>query len=280
MFRRQLVIIAGSLLLAVLGCGGPADDSAVTTDKSPVAEPSAPATLNAAPKSTSSGTPQPAGDKPSAAVGTSSTSGSLHGIVTFQGALPAPRVIQATKDPEVCSAGEGEVQHVVVKDGRLAGAIMELSVKGDDLPEFKSPENGFVIRQKDCRFSPRLLVAYSGAELVVYNDDRVSHNVNTGAWNLLQAPGSEPIREPITFGGNSFTRVTCNIHNWMETWVYVARSPFYAVSDDKGEFLIEGIPPGTRIRGVLTHATLGKQRVFVDVEAGKTTEKNFVFEGE
>lgn len=207
-----------------------------------------------------------------------SDTGSFRGVVTFKGDVPNPRVIQATKDPEYCSAGEGEVQDVVVKNGKLAGAVVEITVKGEDLPEFVAPEDGFVIRQKDCRFEPRLVVAYSGAELVVYNDDKVEHNVNTGGWNLLQSPGSAAIRQRVNYGGVPFMRVTCNIHSWMESWVYLAKSPFYAASDEKGEFVIEGIPVGTKLRGTITHSTLGKQRFTIDVEATKPAQKTFVFE--
>jgi len=72
--------------------------------------------------------------------------------------------------------------------------------------------------------------------------------------------------------------VTCNIHSWMESWVYVARSPFYAASNEDGEFLIEGIPAGTKIRGTVTHAVLGKQRFTANIESGVTAEMNFEFE--
>lgn len=204
--------------------------------------------------------------------------GVFRGTVTFKGKLPEPQVIQATKDPEFCSAGEGEVYDVVVKDGKLSGAVVEITVRGENLPAFEPPNEGFVIRQKGCLFTPRLLVAYDGAELVVHNDDKVSHNVNSGLWNLLQGPGADPIRQKITFGGNPFTRVTCNIHSWMESWVYVARSPFCVASNVTGSFVIKNIPAGTRIRGTISHATLGKQRFTVDIEAGGTTEKNFEFE--
>ncbi len=253
------------LLIGMSGCGG-------TTEESP---PSG----NAPPASNDSVAAAPVEPEVAAPTGeVSKGTGTLHGVITFKGDVPAPRVIQATKDPEVCSAGEGEAQDVNVKDGKLFGAVIELSIRGKDLPDFQPPADGFVLRQKDCRFAPRLLVAYDGAELVVHNDDKVPHNVNTGQWNLLQSPSGDPITQPITFGGNSFMRVTCNIHSWMESWVYVARSPFYAASNESGEFMIEGIPAGTKIRGTVTHSTLGRQKFFVDIKAGDTTEQNFEFE--
>lgn len=202
-------------------------------------------------------------------------SGSLAGVISFEGELPPPRIIQATKDPEVCMKGEAKVQDVRVKEGKLAGTVVELTVRGADVG-MEPPPDGFVIRQKNCRFTNPTLVAYDGAELTIYNDDPIQHNVNSGQWNQIQGPGPDPIRQKINFSGVPFVRVTCNIHNWMETWVYVAQSEFHAVSGDDGSFRIDGIPPG-RYRGTVIHPTLGRQRLSVVIEAGQTHEESFVF---
>lgn len=203
--------------------------------------------------------------------------GTLEGVVLFKGDPPAPRKIQITKDEEICSAGEGEVQDVVVKDGKLVGAVIELSVRGQ-VPDFNTPEGGFVIRQKDCRFSPRQLVAFNGAMLTVYNDDKVAHNVNTGSWNLLQSPGSDPIQQEITYQGSPWTRVTCNIHSWMESWVYVARSPYYAVTDENGAYRIDGIPVGVKIRGTVSHPALRTKRFDVTASVDAIAGRSFEFD--
>ena len=269
------------MLLTVAGCGDAKQGTSVSqkvaatdevasgadeaTDKEPNADSAEAATTSAVEAA-------PASDDVSA-------TGTLTGVITFEGKIPDPRTIQATKDAEFCSAGEGDVQDVNVKDGKLSGAIIEMTVKGKDLPDFIAPRDGFVLRQKDCRFSPRLLVAYDGAELTVYNDDKVEHNVNTGSWNLLQSPGSDAIKEKIGYQGTPFARVTCNIHSWMESWVYVARSPFYAATSEDGTYKIEGIPAGTKINGTVMHSVLGKQRFTAEIKAGETTTMDFVFEG-
>ncbi len=264
LFQPLLVVT----LTAVVGCNDSAPDPVAVAP-----EPSKPSES----ASVSSGPETPADDSPAKPANEIET-GSLSGVVRFVGELPPPRLIQANKDPEICSAGEEEVQDVSVKDGFLSGAVIEITVKGDDLPDFVTPGDGFVLRQKDCRFSPRMLLAWDGAELTVYNDDKVEHNVNTGGWNLLQSPGSDPITQKVHYGGNPFTRVTCNIHGWMETWVYVARSPFCTVSADDGSFTIENIPAGSTLRGTVTHSALGKQRFKIDIAAGESTTQDFVFE--
>lgn len=261
-------------LILIGGCSGEsADNDAKVSDPAPQTSTDDPATSTTA-------TEDPVVTEPSETTskeptkGTTET-GTLTGVVTFEGELPPPRTIQATKDPDICMKGEGEVQDVHVKDGKLAGAVVELSVRGAK-GNTEPPKDGFVIRQKDCRFTNPTIVAYDGAELTIYNDDPIQHNVNSGQWNQIQGPGPDPIKQKINFSGVPFLRVTCNIHNWMETWVYVAQSKFHAISGEDGKFKIEGVPPG-KYRGYVIHPTLGKQRLSVTIEAGQTQEESFVF---
>lgn len=39
-------------------------------------------------------------------------------------------------------------------------------------------------------------------------------------------------------------RVDCDLHPWMRAWVVVAEHPFYAVTNDQGEFILNHVPPG------------------------------------
>ena len=257
-------------LLLVAGCSGDSvDDDAKVSDPVPQAPADDPATIN-------TDAEEPAEtERPTTPGETPAETGTLAGVISFEGELPPPRVIQATKDTDICMKGEGAVQDVRVKDGKLAGAVVELSVRGAR-GSMDSPKDGFVIRQKDCRFTNPTIVAYDGAELTIYNDDPIQHNVNSGQWNQIQGPGPDPIKQKINFSGVPFLRITCNIHNWMETWVYVAQSKFHAISGEDGTFKIDGIPPG-KYRGYVIHPTLGKQRVSVTIAAGQIQEESFVF---
>ena len=263
-------------LIFIGGCSGEAvDNDAKVSDpvpQAPADDSSTTITITETETSAVSEPPEVTDKEP---VKVAAETGTLAGVITFEGELPPPRIIQATKDPGICMKGEAEVQDVHVKDGKLSGAVVELSVRGAK-GDIKPPQDGFVIRQKDCRFTNPTIVAYDGAELTIYNDDPVQHNVNSGQWNQIQGPGLDPIKQKINFSGVPFLRVTCNIHNWMETWVYVAQSKFHAVSGEDGKFEIAGLPPG-KYRGYVIHPTLGKQRLSVAVEAGQTHEESFVF---
>lgn len=281
-FRLAIVVAA---LLSIVGCGGDGNNksndagsgSTATASTDSVDSPKVDAkTTDAKPDSQASVT---ANSGKSDAVAKAAAPGTLTGVITFAGDLPAPRKIQATKDTAVCMKGAGDVQDVVVADGKLHGVVVELTVPKSTPLDLKwnDPVEGYVIRQKDCRFSPRLIVLHDGAEIGVFNDDSVQHNINAETFNVVQSPSKTPITTTMKYAGVSFVRVTCNIHNWMETWVYVAQTPLYAASGEDGQFKIEGIPPG-KYRGLATHPTLGKQRFNVEIKADEATTQDFVFE--
>ena len=38
--------------------------------------------------------------------------------------------------------------------------------------------------------------------------------------------------------------LTCDRHDFMENWLYVVKNPYYAISDELGNFEIDQVPPG------------------------------------
>ncbi|MEM7314600.1 MAG: hypothetical protein AAF497_15750, partial [Planctomycetota bacterium] len=185
----------------------------------------------------------------------------LKGRITLKGTPPKPRKIQITKDPEICSAnGTTLVDTEVGKDGAVANVVVVIEkVQPEDGKswEWNHPKSGYVMRQKNCSFKPYTLVIPRGENLTVHNDDPVSHNVNTGEWNVMQAAGSEPIVKPVN--SKRPLRIGCNVHSWMEGWIYPIDNPFFAMTDKKGNFEIINVPPG-KYRVVAWHSNLGRKR--------------------
>ena len=194
----------------------------------------------------------------------------VSGRVTYAGPSIAPRKLQIIKDEEICGKGVTQIVDVeVADDGGLANAIVEL--QGVKPPEsgwqWDAPADGYAIRQKNCSFEPHMLVMPNGSELVVYNDDPVAHNVNTGQFNQMQPGGAGPIKKQIR--SRRPIRVTCNIHNWMEGWIYPAQSPYYAVSDKEGSFSfpVADVPTG-KYRVTAWHPLLGKKKLNIALGGG------------
>jgi plastocyanin len=102
------------------------------------------------------------------------------------------------------------------------------------------------IRQKDLRFDPDFVVVPVGTTIAFENLDQEIHNIHsrsktnrfdTGAHMpdtitrvTLKNPGAVPLR--------------CRTHETMRGLVYVAPSPYFAVTDERGGFRITGVPHG------------------------------------
>lgn len=191
----------------------------------------------------------------------------LSGRITLDGAIPSPRKIQITKDAATCGAA-GTVQDVAGEEGGVGNVVIEIGGMKSDTPwNWTEPKEGYAIRQKDCQFTPNMIVVPIGKNISVFNDDPIGHNVNTGAWNQMQPAGPDPIVKPVE--EKTPVKIVCNIHSWMEGWICPVQSPFYAVTDMKGNFEIKDVPPG-KYRITIWHPYLGRKNERVTIEPGKS----------
>ncbi len=265
---RQTWLAIFAIGLFTIGCGPAETKPAKPTPAS------TPAEAPADDKDTSAET-DPAGDKKGEEAQSASTGGAdLSGRVTLKGKIPPPRKLSITKDVETCGAVD-TIQDIEGTDGGVANVVIEVKgVKGDDWT-FKKPADGYVLRQKDCQFKPNLVVIPVGEDISVFNDDPVGHNVNTGDWNQMQPAGKTPIVKPVE--SKAPTKIGCNIHSWMEAWIYPVQNPYFAVTDAKGNFKIEGVPPG-KYRVNIWHAALGRKTARLTLESGKAAKLDHEYE--
>jgi len=104
------------------------------------------------------------------------------------------------------------------------------------------------VDQRQCVFVPRVVVVPVGGTVEFLNSDRLLHNLHSASggdnptFNRTQPKGRAI---PIAFRRPEIIRIDCDLHPWMRAWVVVAEHPFYAMSNDKGEFTLENVPPGT-----------------------------------
>ncbi len=266
--RMQKIFLGLATLAFLVGCEQP--PPANEAGRGPTSK-AATASASSAPASTTTAHSGLPANDPSVAV--------LTGRIRMRGTAPPPRRIQVTKDPEICRAAGRAVEDVILgKDAGVVDVVVEvqgIEPASGALWKWNATETGYEIHQRDCGFSPAMLVIPNGADLRVYNDDPVAHNVNTGAWNEMQPAGASPIVKPVS--GRSPIKIGCNIHNWMEGWIYPAQSPLYAITDADGMYRIEGIPAG-RYRVSVWHPYLGKKRERLQFEAGTVTTWDYAYE--
>jgi plastocyanin len=104
--------------------------------------------------------------------------------------------------------------------------------------------------QRDHEFVPRVLAVRSGQPVEFTNSDPANHNVRTSSsqrfneFNIFTGmDGTYTHRFAVDARGRP-VRVGCDIHPWMRGWIYVFDHPWFAVTDERGGFRIDGVPPG------------------------------------
>lgn len=104
-----------------------------------------------------------------------------------------------------------------------------------------------VLEQRNMAFFPRVLVVQVGTVVEFPNRDRVLHNVfsfhNGKKFDLGVYPTGSLKR--VTFDQPGLSRLLCNIHPHMTGYVMAVDSPYFALSDDAGRFVIRDVPTGT-----------------------------------
>lgn len=110
------------------------------------------------------------------------------------------------------------------------------------------PKEPVVFDQPCCRYIPHVAVARVGQTVQIKNSASIPHNAqwtsaNNGEFNPLLAAGGKKDVDPLVAERNVIT-LGCTIHPWMKAYLKVVDSPYYAVTDEKGEFKIKDIPPG------------------------------------
>jgi hypothetical protein len=239
-------------------------------------------------------------------------SGTLKGKITLKGGDPTAALEELTKrlraeidkkpdDKSVCMAGnpaEVTEQTYRIGDNKQVGNVVVWVLPPDRNSFFKVDEKEVAeakshpveIDQPHCAFLPHVAVAFAGyadpknprkivptdQKVIAVNNAKISHNTNIKGGpqnpgeNKLLKPGEkieatlQPERSPIN--------ITCNIHPWMNAYVWPLGTPYATVSrsdtapkeqrverkDDKfGTYEIKNLPTGHKVRVVAWHEKSG-----------------------
>jgi hypothetical protein len=115
------------------------------------------------------------------------------------------------------------------------------------------------ITQPCCMFVARVTAARVGDTLVVNNPATIVHNFlwpseNNGQFNQnVAANGTWKLPNPLVAEASPI-QFKCTVHPWMTGYVRIFDHPYYAVTDDEGNFEIKNAPVG-KFRIVYWHET-------------------------
>jgi plastocyanin len=143
--------------------------------------------------------------------------------------------------------------------------------------EFTPPAENVHMSQKNMVFSPHILPVLNGTTVDFTNDDTVAHNVFSppGAalrFNLgLYGVG---VTKTVTFDALGEVPLLCNVHPEMVAYVIVLQNPYFALTDNAGNFEIRNVPAGT-YKLAIWHEKLESASKEVVIEAGKPVAVEF-----
>jgi plastocyanin len=198
--------------------------------------------------------------------------------------VPAPVKIDMSMDP-VCSmmGGDNFAEQYAVHDGKLGNVYVYIKsgpaaamLAGGPTP---AP---VVLDQVGCKYVPHVIAVVRGGSVEFRNSDSTMHNIHTmptvpGSQqiDISQGPKGAPQRKQFN-KPEEMIPVRCNNHPWMNAFINVSATPFFAVTDKDGHFSISGLPPGTYTLAAV-HEKLGEQTITITVEPKGTAKADFSY---
>ena|SRR5215212_3038295 len=209
----------------------------------------------------------------------------LTGTISVNGPIPKPLRIDMTADPVCVDLNpQPETEWLITNDNKLVNAFVYIK-NGDPLQayRFELPVSEVVLQRKNCQYSPRVLGLRVGQRLVIPNNDPTQHNTHptpklNQEWNQTQPPQSSPLIKTFT-RPEVLIPFKCNQHPWEKAYVSVLDHPFFAVTDEIGNFEIRGLPAGAYTL-VVWHEKLGEQEREITVVDGESRRIDFTFKTE
>ena len=135
--------------------------------------------------------------------------------------------------------------------GKVSGvsgkSVVYLDAAGKTFP---APTQEPVMDQKGLLFQPHVMVVQAGTTVQFLNSDSVQHNVfwpsvagdKKASHNLGTWPKGE--KKAFKFDKPGVVPLLCNVHPEMGGYIVVSPSPYFAETDDAGNYTIKDVPDG------------------------------------
>lgn len=206
----------------------------------------------------------------------------LEGTITVAGKIPSGKKLDMIADPVCVELNQDPIWQPILVNGDKLQDVVVFVKKGEPLEiyRFEQPSSQVVLEHQNCQYSPHVFGIRVGQQLVVNNRDMTHHNThpvpkNNQEWNQTQPAGGAPLVKSFVRPEVPFL-IKDNQHPWEKSYVGVFSHPFFAVSDEFGNFQIRGLPPGTYTL-VAWHETLAQQDVEVTLVPGEIRKIDFTF---
>ena len=170
----------------------------------------------------------------------------------------------------------GEIKGHVTASGIRSSANIAVYIGAISGKTFTPPAKHAIMDQKNLKFVPHVLVVLKGTTVDFVNSDSTLHNVfwpelggkrklarNLGTWPKGQ-------HKSFTFDNLGAAPLLCHVHPEMSGYLVVVPTPYFAVTNAEGDYVIKDVPAGKYT--LKTWSEQGKPLTqSVNVGAGVTT---------
>lgn len=170
--------------------------------------------------------------------------GVLVGRVRLAGEPPKAEPLTVRKNTDVCGEHKPSQALVVGPTGGVRGTVVAF----EGVERGKRPPD-LELDNAKCLFVPHVSAVMAGAKVRIRNTDPVLHNTHGYLDRLTVFNIALPTKDQVVDVSQRIKKpgvieVVCDAHTHMRAWIVVRENPYFAVTDDNGQFRIDEIPPG------------------------------------
>lgn len=147
-----------------------------------------------------------------------------------------------------------------------AAVVLELPAGNPPLRQARA-----VIQQQEREFMPYLTIVQTGTAVEFPNRDPFKHHIYSfspvKAFEIKLYAGKP--EKPVVFDKPGKVVLGCNIHDWMEAYVLVVDTPYFAKTGKDGRIHLDHVPSG-QYRMRIWHPRLQSDLVVRDITLGKS----------
>ncbi len=198
--------------------------------------------------------------------------GELFGAIKFKGDTPPNPTHQVLHNPEYCGSTVQEETYLLDRKNQ---GLENVVISIENIQSGKKPLVSTVeIDIRHCHFFPHVQAGMVGGSYEIRNSDLILHNTHLHMNELTLVNVAMPTRGKNikkTFSQAGIVDAKCDAHDFMQGWVFVTDNPYYAVTDQEGNYRISDIPAGKYKIKVWHEGLPGKEKE-VTIYPDKKTE--------
>ena len=218
--------------------------------------------------------------------------GSLKGRVSLFGEVPHPQFFPLIASPniEYCNRISDGKGHRILFDFTVSESrgLKDTVIKLVDIKKGKPFSNRIQkLVMNRCHIPKYVIGIRNGETLLLENTDPIRHEVATyeftkrGVDQRSHRPvdaNTSQVRDVFVKQKTEKFLIKCNLHPFLQSRGVMVDNPYYAITNEKGNFSIKNIPPGT-YKVIAWHPFIPNKIGTITIEPGKQSKIDFEFNG-